>query len=339
MVLDSRKWDARYGRDLIPTHMASIDSYLAVTSPSAWKIVEPLMPHPPRYVELQGGMGEGYLEPLPGRLPDAQYVVAVGGGNALDVGKYAAWKLGRPLIMIPTIVSTGSVFQPSIAVRRAETWDFESNVVSPEFLLLDTDIIRAAPARRNRGGMGECIGQSANVGAWKWWSEHGYDGPPFDQAAGDATMAWVRDRCAGFGADVDSNGQPREEGIRIAAEINRERYDLPTMQVPSRGLDHVFIISFEWVHGREINHSEGVSLGTLINDFLYGWGFDEAKELLDSCGVSYRPSDLDCSWDDVRAVTERMNELHDLLGATENWFHKRELDDATFTRMAAAIDA
>ena len=342
MVLNPLKWDAHYGQNLIPTHMAAIDSYVAVTSPSAWKIVEPLMPHPPLHVEFQGRMGEGYLEPLPERLPNAEYVVAIGGGNALDVGKYAAWNLNRPLIMIPTLVSTGAVFQPSIAIRRAETWNYESNIVAPEFLLLDTDVIRAAPARRNRGGMGECIAQSANVGAWKWWSEQGHDGPPFDQKAADTTMAWIRDRCARFQADLDSDGQPQAEGIRIAAEINRERYDLPTMQVPSRGLDHAFIISFEWVHRREINHSEGVSLGTLMNDFIYGWGFDEAKDLLDSCGVSYKPRDLGCTWDEVHAVTKRFNELHDLTGGSvtqQNWFHKCNLDETAFTRMAAQIDA
>src|SRR5215469_11993037 len=116
MVLDSRKWDARYGANLLAEFGPRFRSYVAITSPSAWKVVEHRLPFRPVHVEFHRGMGERYLEALPSRLPAADYVLAIGGGNALDVGKYVSWKLTRPLVLIPTIVSTGSVFQSPIAI-------------------------------------------------------------------------------------------------------------------------------------------------------------------------------------------------------------------------------
>ena len=135
MNLDSRTWDARYGRGILAEHGPRFTDYIAITSPSAWAVAGPLLPHPPRALEFQGGMGEDYLKALIQRLPDAEIVLAIGGGNALDVGKVAAWKLGKPLIMIPTIVSTGAIFQAPIAIRRRSVWQFNFDTIAPEYLL------------------------------------------------------------------------------------------------------------------------------------------------------------------------------------------------------------
>ena len=56
MVLDSRKWDARYGHDLLAAYGPTYTSYHAITSPSAWAVVEEFFPHPPRQLEFQQGM-------------------------------------------------------------------------------------------------------------------------------------------------------------------------------------------------------------------------------------------------------------------------------------------
>jgi len=303
-------------------------------------VVRAHFPTSPKALEFHQGMGEGYVEPLVRRVPDADIVLAIGGGNALDVGKYVAWKRGIPLVLIPTIVSTGAIFQAPIAVRRADIWEFIFKTVAPEYLLLDYDIIAAAPPHLNRAGMGECICTMGHVGSWRWWVSQGLDAVPWNQDAAEATLTWVRARSQQFSEGLDADGRPNDAAIHIASEINRERYDVPTfdMQV-SRSIDHTFVIAFEWVNGRELIHSEAVSLGSLINAHVYEWGFEETKVLLDACQVRYRPSDIGCTWDEVKAVLGRINELHDRLGSPPNWFHHRTLDDTSFERMAAAIDA
>ncbi len=111
MDLDSRRWDARYGWDLISGHAPQFQDAVVVSSPSAMALVEPLLVHRPIQVVFQRGMHDSILAEMLAALPEAKRMLAIGGGNALDVGKYLAWKKGWPLIMIPTIVSTGAVFQ------------------------------------------------------------------------------------------------------------------------------------------------------------------------------------------------------------------------------------
>ena len=43
MNLDSRTWDARYGRGILPEHAQRFTDYIAITSPSAWAIAGPLL--------------------------------------------------------------------------------------------------------------------------------------------------------------------------------------------------------------------------------------------------------------------------------------------------------
>ena len=337
MVLDSRQWDARYGRDLIAAHASEFNDYIAITSPSAWAVVENLLVNPPLHREFHQGMGERYLDDLLPRLPDASQVLAIGGGNALDVGKFVAWRKNLPLIMIPTIVSTGAVFQSPIAVRRSDRWEFFMETVAPEYLLFDYGVIGAAPPHLNRAGMGECVCQLGIVGAWRWWDAQGFGGARFNPDLAEGTASWVRERCAEFSADLDENGQPGETGIRVAAEVNRERYDLPTVDaVERRSIDHSFVIAFEWVHQRELIHSEAVSLGALIGAYLYESDFDETKALLDSCRVRYRPAEIGCTLAEVRATLDRINEPVGPI-APENWFHRRSLNDKQFDAMMATI--
>jgi glycerol dehydrogenase-like iron-containing ADH family enzyme len=121
--------------------------------------------------------------------------------------------------------------------------------------------------------------------------------------------------------------------------VNRERYDLPTWNLEIRhGLDHVFVTAFQWVHGREVLHSEGVALGTLIRNYLYDWRFEEAKAQLESCRVAFRPREIGCTTAEVQQVLARINELNDRVGHPQNWFHHRRLDGATFERMMARIE-
>ena len=57
-----------------------------------------------------------YLQALSDSLPaDAELVVGFGGGRALDASKYVALTKDLPLILVPTVVSTGAIIHSTVA--------------------------------------------------------------------------------------------------------------------------------------------------------------------------------------------------------------------------------
>ena len=156
----------------------------------------------------------------------------------------------------------------------------------------------------------------------------------------DEILEWVDSRVREYRQSLDENGQPREAGIRVAAEVNRERYDLKLHSLKvGHSLDHAFCITFEWVHGRELLHGEAVALGSLINAYLYDWGFDRTKELLEACRTRFRPAEIGCTHQEVLEALNQVAAFADLVGHPRNYFHYRGLDRDTFDAMMAAIEA
>ena len=156
----------------------------------------------------------------------------------------------------------------------------------------------------------------------------------------DELLDWVDSRVQVYCQSLDEGGQPGEAGIRVAAEVNRERYDLKLHSLGvGHSLDHAFCITFEWVHGRELLHGEAVALGSLINGYLYGWGFDRTKAMLEECRTRFRPSEIGCTHQEVLETLNQLTAFADLVGHPRNYFHYRGLDRKTFDAMMSAIEA
>lgn len=337
---DLDDWNALYGPGVIARECRAITSYVALTSPSAWGAVEPLLPAAPAGRELVTNQEEDYLQALANKLPQAEMVLGIGGGKALDAAKYVASRKERPFILIPTIVSAGAVFNPGVPARRKGRLHIIDQTLAPEVLLFDTKVIRAAPPHLNAAGMAECICWLGGVASWKWWVQEGLGGPPWDDAGADETIHWVERRVADYTADLDADGRPGERGIRAAAEVNRERHHLKLFSSKAAHIIcHLFDNTFLLAHGRDLHHGEAVALGALIGCHVYGSLFDEAKKHFEACGARFRPRDIGCTWDEARATLARIPENADVLGWPKTFFHHRGLTDDAFRAMAERIDA
>ena len=95
----------------------------------------------------------------------AEVIVGFGGGTALDTAKYLAWKRGLPLVQIPTITSVDAGFTDAIGVR-ADGHVRYVGTIEPEEVVLDIDLIRSAPERLNRAGIGDVL--SCHTGLHDW---------------------------------------------------------------------------------------------------------------------------------------------------------------------------
>jgi glycerol dehydrogenase len=86
-------------------------------------------------------------------------VIAAGGGKCIDTGKGVAFRLGTPVVIVPTLASNDApcsalsvLYSPAGICTGAE---FYPN--SPAFVVVDTGIIAAAPERYLVAGMGDAM--------------------------------------------------------------------------------------------------------------------------------------------------------------------------------------
>ncbi|MCX6233200.1 MAG: glycerol dehydrogenase [Bacteroidetes bacterium] len=86
-------------------------------------------------------------------------VVGMGGGKTIDAAKIAADRAGIPVIIVPTIASTDAPCS-GCAVIYSDQGVFDSVYymkMNPQVVLVDTNVIAAAPTRFLVAGMGDAL--------------------------------------------------------------------------------------------------------------------------------------------------------------------------------------
>ncbi len=113
------------------------------------------------FEEFQGECCETEIKRLGERFQEngCDLVVGVGGGKIHDSAKATAYYQGAPVVIIPTIASTDAPCS-ALSVIYSETGVFERYLFlnsNPDLVLVDTDIIAAAPPRLLVSGMGDAL--------------------------------------------------------------------------------------------------------------------------------------------------------------------------------------
>lgn len=126
-------------------------------------MVEPALlsgfPQPPVIADFAGEITDAAVDGLLATLGEVDVIVAVGGGKALDAGKAAAFRLGCPMVSVPTIASTDGPASSGIAMyddahRMIRVDQMPANPVA---VVVDSAVIAQAPVRFLRAGIGDAI--------------------------------------------------------------------------------------------------------------------------------------------------------------------------------------
>jgi glycerol dehydrogenase-like iron-containing ADH family enzyme len=269
--------EARFGTDLIESLEFHAERTLFVTMELPWLLVTQRLRSRPGHVEFVKSMERTVLDQAAETLPPIDTVIGVGGGSALDFAKYLAWKRDLRLVLIPSIVSVDACVTSSIGVRDQGRVHYVGQV-KPERLLVDFSLIREAPPRLNRAGVGDIL--SMHTGSFDWLLGHKRDGERYDRqvARRSADLLEELERNA---ADVS---QVTDKGIRTLVELFQAENDLCEGFGNSR--------PEELRPGKQFIHGEIVCLGILLMSRLQDNRPQWVMALLEDLGVLYRPADI-----------------------------------------------
>jgi len=290
-----------YGRGLIAEFKTYVHRpYLVVTMEDLWPrfaadfddgLVGPL---------FVSSLERTDLDRIVADLPACESVIGLGGGQALDVAKYVAWKRRRPLFQAPTALSVNAAWGQRAAVRVDGVIRYVAYAV-PEAVYVDFDVVRSAPAELNRSGVGDILCYWTGHWDWKMAAETGQVEArwPYDERlVAEARVALDRVIEA-----ADEIHDVSDTGIRALAESLRwggsAFHNAGWNPRHIEGAEHFVFYNLEYLTGRHFLHGQPVTLGVLLMSDLQGNDPEVIKTVADRIGVKYRPSEMGVTWDEL----------------------------------------
>ncbi|MFI1395620.1 iron-containing alcohol dehydrogenase family protein [Streptomyces sp. NPDC020681] len=241
----------------------------------------------------------GLADAIKGKRYDA--VVGLGGGKIIDVAKYAAARVGLPMVAVATNLSHDGLCSP-VATLDNDNGRGSYGVPGPIAIVIDLDVIREAPVRFVRSGIGEAISNLSSIADWEL--SHQVNGEPVDGLA--AAMA----RTAGEAVLHNPGGVGDDEFLTVLAEslvLTGIAISISGDTRPASGACHEISHAFDLLYPkRAASHGEQVGLGAAFAMHLRG-AQDEARlfaEVLRRHGLPVLPDEIGFSMDEFAKAVE-----------------------------------
>lgn len=283
-----------------------------VSSPRAHRAAGPQLAQEPAAFEYARTLDWSHLQAITDQVPDgAELIVGLGGGVALDASKYVALKKGMPLILVPSIISTGAIIHSVFAewhghrtVGSVDTWPW----IDFDHVIVDSQLVLKAPHYLNTAGLGDILCGYSGICEWRRNARLGI-GEPFDESTVAVTAGHYDHITTGFPQTLDEAGDLTADSVRFIMAAVQER-DAKALRHPAavQG-DHALWLAAEEINDRGWVHGEFVALAAVIIAWHCSEGLETLTGWLDTCKVRWCPGDMGVSREELRKALEYIPEF------------------------------
>lgn len=221
-------------------------------------------------------------------------LIGVGGGRVLDVAKRVARSCTTTLACIPTSLTHDGIGSPVASLTDGLGQRSSVPAAMPAAVIIDVDVIEAAPLAMLRAGVGDLLSNLSAVEDWQLADARGlenYDAYSAMIADGGARMLLSLDDLAQRGA---------AETLARGLILSGLAMETAGTSRPCSGAEHLISHSLDRMLGARARlHGEQVALGTLIagaarNSMPLG-----LLEAYERHGLPVRPADIGLSTDQL----------------------------------------
>ncbi|MFW6263492.1 MAG: glycerol dehydrogenase [Thermotogota bacterium] len=246
---------------------------------------------------FNGECSKGEIERLQkiAKEREAEVIVGIGGGKTLDTAKAIAFYMKIPVIVAPTIASTDAPCS-ALSVLYTEDGVFDEYLMlptNPSVVLMDTEIIAAAPVRLLVSGMGDALATFFEArAASRANAQNMAGGQPTEAALDLAELCYERLLSDGLKAKLAAESKVSNPALEVIVEANTY---LSGIGFESGGLAaahaiHNGLTVLEECH--DFYHGEKVAFGTIAQLTLENAPLEEIREVVAFCKSVGLPTTL-----------------------------------------------
>ncbi|MBT3155583.1 iron-containing alcohol dehydrogenase family protein [Streptomyces sp. CHD11] len=241
---------------------------VAISDGSGARLRERLAPALPGadWFEVGGGTIDAAVR-LADKMKSGRYdaVVGLGGGKVIDCAKYSAARIGLPMVAVATNLSHDGICSP-VSILDNDAGRGSYGVPMPIALLIDLAVIREAPIRFVRSGIGDAMSNISAVADWEL--SHRVNGEKVDGLA--AAMA----RQAGEAVLRHPGGCGDDGFLTVLSEglvLSGIAMSIAGHTRPSSGACHEISHALDLLYpARAASHGEQVGIGAAFATHLRG---------------------------------------------------------------------
>jgi glycerol-1-phosphate dehydrogenase [NAD(P)+] len=271
--------------------------FLIVTMPDLWEMFRHEFDGADYRLYMTGSIEQADLERDAAALTDVRAIIGLGGGQALDVAKYFAWRRRLPLFQAPTALSVNAVYSHRSGVRENGKVMYRGYAV-PECIFIDYDVLRAAPRHLNWSGIGDILCFHTGVLDWQYARDRGKieEKWPYDPDLARQSLSKVRgivENIDGIRAMTDAGIDALVDGLKWGTSFQGSGWCPRHIE----GTDHFLFYTLEKQTGLKFLHGQPVGLGIVVGSMLHENGAEEMLDTIAGIGLDVRPEAMGLSWD------------------------------------------
>ncbi len=289
---------ARFGSGAFDQIGRELGRFIVTTMDVPWELARHRLGADPTAVLRVESMEIDTLDRQVAAAPECDAVLAIGGGQAIDLGKYLAWKRGIRLVSAPSILSVDAFVTPAAGIRRGHRVEYIGQT-SPDPLVIDYDLIRTAPAELNIAGVGDLLSILTASFDWELAAKAGRSEYPFRPEDIVAARQILTDTFN----QADAIRACTDDGLRAIVEGYMR---VNTLCLPAghyrveEGSEHYLFYELEERLGRSFIHGWIVGLGVRLLSRLQEHRHADAIQFMEAVGLRHQPADLQISRDQLR---------------------------------------